>query len=155
VEAELEKAKQYCMRLLALRARSEHELLLRLQERGVGKNVIDECLASLRRAGLVNDAEFAASWVDSRMRLRPMGRRALERELREKGVGGDLARAAVEAALNEEDELTSARALARRHLGADRSRQAIRRAQQALLRRGFDSAIVWQILDEMTARGAG
>jgi len=142
------------MRLLAVRARSERELRLRLQKRGLGKNAIDECLASLRRVGLVNDAEFATSWVESRMRLRPMGRRALRRELREKGIEEDLARAAVEAAVGDEAELQAARAVALRYIGPNPPRDAIRRAQQALMRRGFDSAIVWQVLENIAASEA-
>lgn len=151
MEKEVEKAKQYSARLLALRPRSEHELRVRLQKRGLGKNVIDECLDSLKRVGLVDDAEFATAWVESRMRLRPMGRAGLRRELRAKGVAEDVARAAIESLVTEEAELEAARALAQRSLGARPTRGSIRRAQQALMRRGFDPAVVWQVLEHTAA----
>jgi regulatory protein len=153
-EQDVERAKQYCLRLLAIRARSEHELHSSLRRRGTAPPVAEECLASLRRVGLLDDAAFASAWVESRMRLRPVGKRALMRQLALKGIERALAERAVGSAVTPEAELEAALALGRRYLESGTDRAALRRAQAALARRGFDSGIIWQVIESLSAHRA-
>jgi regulatory protein len=140
--------------LLAVRARSEHELHAGLQRRGTEPKVIEECIASLRRVGLVDDAAFASAWIESRIRLRPAGRRALIRELILKGIEREFAKRAVNDAVTPEAELSAALSVARRHLRLGTGPAALRRAQAALARRGFDWGIIGQVMESLSAAAA-
>ncbi len=153
-EAEREEAKQYCLRLLTLRALSEYELRVRLERRGAAPDTVQRCLADLGRVGLVDDEAFAAAWVESQMRLRPMGRWGLVSQLRGKGIERALAERAVNAAVDSEAEQRAAAEIAGRYLAAGRTPAAVRRAQGALARRGFNSGIIWQVIEAISATGA-
>jgi regulatory protein len=150
-EDELYRARDAALRLLARRARSVAELRRGLERRGLSAGAVDGTLAWLDTRGYLDDRAFAESFVRDRLRLRPRGRAALERELRAKGVDEGTARGAVEAAMAEEgaDEaamaMEAAREWARRNGGlvreAGRSpehrQRARRRLYGHLARRGF------------------
>jgi regulatory protein len=97
--------------MLARRARSEREIRTRLQRQRFGPELIDETIARLRTAHLVDDASFAQTWADARDEMSPRGRRLIVQELRARGVAGEVASNAAEAA---DDEDAAYRAAARR-----------------------------------------
>jgi regulatory protein len=111
------RAKSTCLRLLSLRARSRWELKERLEQKGFSAAVIRQTLADLRRAGLIDDEEFARSWVEGRLHSRPLGAARLQWELRRRGIKADLAAAVVRRALGDEGELKLAEELARLRRG--------------------------------------
>jgi regulatory protein len=74
------------LHFLGYRIRSAHEIETRLKRDEWPDEVITRVLARLSDEGLVNDASFAASWVESRSLHRPRGARMLQQELRMKGV---------------------------------------------------------------------
>jgi regulatory protein len=146
--ANLESAKACCFRLLAYRARSEAELVQRLRARGFAAPVIDQTLARLRELGMVDDAEFAEAWVESRLAQRSMGPVALRSELRRKGVPGDVAARAIETRLGEEAQFDLALALARKRLTGPQTSdpKVLARIRRLLVQRGFSSDIVQTVM---------
>jgi regulatory protein len=105
----------------------------------------------MQEVGLVDDASFAADWVASRQQRRHLSRRALRRELQAKGVE----RSDIDSALHDVDldsELTTARELVERKQatmsGLARDVQ-YRRLAGILARRGFDTAVTVQLLNEL------
>ena len=125
------------LRLLSYRPRSETELRQRLARRGAPPALIDSTIQRLRELGLVDDAAFARSWVESRERASPRGQRLLRQELRAKGVNSDASRELVEGV---DDAEAALRASARRAASLSRLPQAEfrRRLGDFLRRRGFD-----------------
>lgn len=124
------------MRLLAYRPRSEKEMRQALERRGVKPALLAETMARLKTARLLDDGEFARSYVDQRDRTSPRSRRLLRAELRSKGV----AQQAADEPLSEVDEADAAyRAAARRArtLAALAYPDFQRRLGDFLLRRGF------------------
>ncbi|HEY2004401.1 MAG TPA: RecX family transcriptional regulator [Candidatus Saccharimonadia bacterium] len=99
------KAYNQVIRYLSYRPRSEREVRDYLVKKGIGEEMADQITGRLRRAGLINDQEFAAGWVANRQLLRPRSRRRLEQELMSKGVSGEQIGAAL-AEMNPEDELS-------------------------------------------------
>lgn len=85
-----EQAHNLCLRLLTARARTRAELLAKLIQRGYTDDVSARVLERLTHAGLVDDADFAEQWVESRVRHAGKGKRALAAELRNKGVDDDV-----------------------------------------------------------------
>lgn len=90
-------AKSAALRLLAIRPRSEREIVDRLREKEFDERTISAMLGELRTAGLVNDAEFARSFIRNSLTLRPLGEIQLRRKLLLLGVP----RPVVDSALSE------------------------------------------------------
>ena len=101
-------AKGYAMalRLLGIRPRSVREMRDYLVRKGYAPEEALAVVEQLQGAGLLNDAQFAASWVASRQALRPRSRRMLEQELSAKGLTKDDIGAAL-GELDAADELGS------------------------------------------------
>jgi regulatory protein len=129
------------LRFLATRPRSEAEVRRRLARRTRGResafaaDEIESTLVSLRGAGLVDDAAFAAYWVDQRRTFRPRGVRLLKAELRARGVSSETAAAA---AVNHDDDAYRAASNRARQLAAVDDALFKTRMAHFLARRGFD-----------------
>lgn len=86
---EVHKATEVALGLLDVRARATHEIETRLRGRGYEDAVITQVVEKLQRLGLLDDAQFAAQWVEARSRSggsRPIGRQRLKTELFQKGI---------------------------------------------------------------------
>ncbi len=132
------------LRALALRARSEKEIVEKLSQKGFDEREIAQAMAKLAEHALVDDKAFAGQWASYRVR-RGMGPYRIAQELRQKGVDRETSDDAL-ANLNEDSMLESARELAEKHLrrGGNNARQ---RAQAALMRRGFGFDVIRRALD--------
>ena len=71
-----EVAYQKALNLLDYRPRTAQEIRQKLQKHEISADNIDYVLERLARSGLLNDQQFAQSWVDNRSEMRPRGRRA-------------------------------------------------------------------------------
>ncbi len=76
--------------------------------RAIDEGVVEAVIERLRRAGLVNDEGFAQFWVENRTAFRPKGKRALQAEMRAKGLPAS----AIDAALVNADDTAVAEQLA-------------------------------------------
>ena len=76
--------------------------------RAIDESVVEAVIERLRRAGLVNDEGFAQFWVENRTAFRPKGKRALQAEMRAKGLSAS----AIDAALVNADDTAVAGQLA-------------------------------------------
>lgn len=138
---EVRRAADACLRLLEVRPRAKREFEERLRQKGYEAEVISEAIAALARWGWVDDAQFAAQWVQSRSRAHPAGARRLRAELAQKGIAREEIEQAV-AAVTDEDELALARRALAKKLRAlpaekDARREEWRRLAGFLQRRGF------------------
>jgi len=87
---ESEVAYQKALHFLSYRPRSEREVREKLETYQFSEDVILEVIDRLRRSSLVNDLDFARTWVENRSEFRPRGRQALRMELRQKGIGEEV-----------------------------------------------------------------
>jgi len=85
-----ERARDVCLRLLTVRARTRSELEAQLTKRGYPDDVSARVLDRLVEVGLLDDVAFAEEWVRSRRANSGKGKRALATELRTKGVDPDV-----------------------------------------------------------------
>jgi regulatory protein len=99
-------------RLLAVRARSEHEIRTRLAEAGYGPAAVDGVIGRLVELSLIDDAAFARHWVADRSARKLTSPRVLLEELAAKGIDPETARAALAEA--GPDEVAQAKELAAR-----------------------------------------
>jgi regulatory protein len=131
-------------------ARSRQELRDKLAKRDVPDELAERLLDRFTEVGLVDDAAFARSWVESRQRSRGLARRALAQELRRKGVDDETARGALDD-LDPAAEEQAARLLVRKKLrslrGVDRV-TATRRLAGLLARKGYPAGLAFAVVRE-------
>ncbi len=150
---EVHKATEAALVLLEVRARAKREIETRLAQKGYDESVIAQVTEKLTRLGLLDDAQFAAQWVEAKTRIggsRPVGKRRLSQELFGKGVAKDQITEAVER-VSEDDELALARAAARKKVRlVPTEREALQSERQKLMgflqRRGFG----WETVKRVT-----
>ena len=143
------KAYARALHYLGYRIRSAGEIRDRLKRDEWPEEVIERVIERLHREKLVDDASFAAAWVENRSLSRPRGGRMLKQELRQKGVGKE----EIEAALpDSEMEVVNAIEALRPKLRLWEkleSRERERKIIEWLQRRGFSYATARAALREM------
>ena len=134
------RARLFVIRSLAVRMQSTAELERKLAARDIPADVARDALERVADYGYVND-EALANQLARGMRSRGYGRRRAEQKLRERGLTGDIAKAAIAEAYEQVDETDLAtEALRNRPTATDAER---RRAVAFLSRRGFSTAAAW------------
>ncbi|CAM4093416.1 regulatory protein RecX [Helcobacillus massiliensis] len=161
-EKRVVKEARYCMGLIGRRLRSEFELRTRLAERCRDENdrvdtaLVDEVIARLDRADLINDFLFATEWIMQRRAAKQLGTGALRSELEAKGVDESIINIAIDDTEDGSEtercialvrdrldrELRSTRALSR-----DR-RSMARRLCAAVQRRGYSQNLALRIVNQ-------
>ena len=81
---------------ISYKPRTIRETSKKLHEAGYDDTLIAETLSRLIENGLLNDTEYADQWVEERQRCKPKSKRALEYELRKKGIPDHLIQSAVD-----------------------------------------------------------
>lgn len=145
-------ARDLIYRALGTRDHSRAELRAKLARRGFDEDIAERTLDKFVAAGLIDDAAFAAQWVQSRHRYSGRGRRALAQELRTKGVGEEEAALALETVTGEDEteratELVE-RKLARTPVPADRTERdkLTKRLVGMLARRGYHPSMALPVV---------
>jgi regulatory protein len=136
--------------LLAVAPRTRAHLADALRRRGVEQDAAAAVLARFAEVGLIDDAMFASTWVESRHHGRGLGRRALASELNRRGVDRSDIDAAV-AQISPETELATARALVERRLASTAGQPAqvrFRRLAGMLARKGYPAGIAYRVVRE-------
>jgi regulatory protein len=144
-----EQARALCLRLLTARSRTRAELLGQLAKRGYPDDVSAAVLDRLAAVGLVDDADFAEQWVQSRRARAGKSRRALAAELRTKGVDKEVistALAGIDAGAERDraEELVRSK-LRRETLSGDDARTS-RRLVGMLARRGYSQNLAADVV---------
>lgn len=158
-------------RFLEARSRSVAEVRRRLTGAGYRADLVDGAIERLTELGMLDDEQFARSWVESRDRARPRGERAIREELRQKGIDRttvdivvDVRRAEAAAAHDPADATTSADEAAAERLLAKHARALTRvtdprqrrqRAYALLARNGFDPEICSTLAARVVAAPPG
>ena len=133
--------------------RSKAQLAEALSKRNVPDDAAASVLARFTEVGLIDDAAFAVSWVESRHRGRGLARRALAQELRHKGIAEAESSAALDTLGRDQEEAT-ARLLVDRKLRATRGLDAaarVRRLSGMLARKGYPPGLALHVVREALA----
>ena len=151
------RARQICLRLLALAPRTRAQLATALRDRGVPDDAAHAVLDRFADVGLIDDAAFARAWVESRHYSRGLAGRALRAELRQRGVDDDQIKDAIED-LGPDAEVATARRLVERKLASTRglpSDARVRRLAGTLARKGYPAGLAFRVVKEaLEAEGA-
>jgi len=151
------RAREICLRLLTLAPRTRAELAGALQARGIPSAVADEVLGRFADVGLIDDAVFARSWVESRHYSRGLAGRALTLELKRRGVDDEDIREAV-AELGPDAEAATAKRLVEQKLASTAGlppEVRTRRLAGMLARKGYPAGLAFRVIREaIEAEGA-
>ena len=155
------RAKTIVYNQLAYSAKTRGQLRKKLQAEGFDAELIESLLDKFEAAKLIDDAEYAQTFVAQKSRTKKLSRAALRRELAERGVRGEEAENAL-AQRTDEQEREDAAELVRKKLrpGMDLSDRAkkdrvTRRLLGMLARRGYSSSVSMSVIrEELAAYGA-
>lgn len=151
------RAKTIVYNQLAYSAKTRGQLRKKLQAEGFDAELIEPLLDKFEAAKLIDDAEYAQTFVAQKSRTKKLSRAALRRELAERGVRGEEAENAL-AQRTDEQEREDAAELVRKKLrpGIDLSDRAekdrvTRRLLGVLARRGYSSSVSMSVIREELA----
>jgi regulatory protein len=144
-----EQARDLCLRLLTVRAKTRAELEGQLPKRGYPDDVSNRVLDRLAQVGLIDDADFAEQWVQSRRANAGKGKRALAAELRNKGVDNEVITtvlADIDAAAERRRAEQLVRDKLRREKFVDDDTKVARRLVGMLARRGYSQSMAFDVV---------
>lgn len=155
------RAKTIVYNQLAYSAKTRGQLRKKLQAEGFDAELIEPLLDKFEAAKLIDDAEYAQTFVAQKSRTKKLSRAALRRELAERGVRGEEAENAL-AQRTDEQEREDAAELVRKKLRpgmnlSDRAEKdrVTRRLLGMLARRGYSSSVSMSVIrEELAAYGA-
>ena len=133
----LERALQTALRFISYRPRSQQEVEQKLLSKEYAPPVVQKVIERLQTNGLVEDGQFAQTWIENRTEFRPRSRRLLAMELRQKGISDEIIEQSFDDLDSEEKlALNAARKYAHRLNGLEREKFRMRMLG-FLARRGF------------------
>lgn len=140
---ELGRALELAYRALGTRDRTEHELRVFLTRKDVAFDVIEDAVAELIAAGLLDDVRYARCFTEDRRLLDQWGTERIAGDLARRGIRSNVIVAAL-AHVSQADELDSAlEILARRCTEPLRTDQDRDRAWRLLVRRGYEPELAY------------
>ena len=147
---------EYAVRALASKMRTERELRRLMKGRAAegadGERAIEAVVARLKELGYLSDERFAADYTRLRKENEKFGRRRVQQDLAAKGVGSELAGAALSEAYEGVDEVALAREyVARKRMkqpAGEKAKQETARVMGRLLRAGFSAGTVFKVLKD-------
>ncbi len=148
MEDSRERAYEQAMLFLSYRARSESEIRQNLSKHEIPQDVIEQTLERLRENQLADDKQFARAWVENRNTFRPRSRRALQMELRQKGLSDEAAQSALEG-LDEEALAYEAGLKKARRLQSEEWSEFRKKLSEHLARRGFPYSVIVSVVSRI------
>ena len=143
-----EIAYQKALHFLSYRPRSEEEIRKNLRKHNISDEVIQTVIERLQRSKLVDDNEFAKSWVNNRKAFHPRSQRVLRMELRQKGISEHIIEQSIKEVNDEEMAYRLAQKQSRKYLKLDWF--VFRKKLSAYLaRRGFNYGIISPIVKQI------
>ena len=155
------RAKTIVYNQLAYSAKTRGQLRKKLQAEGFDTELIEPLLDKFEAAKLIDDAEYAQTFVAQKSRTKKLSRAALRRELAERGVRGEEAENALAQRTDEQEREDAAELVSKKlRPGMDLSDRAekdraTRRLLGMLARRGYSSSVSMSVIrEELAAYGA-
>ncbi len=157
-EAEVGKLMERMYRLFSIRQRSEREVrnyfrIKRKEE--VSDLAIELLIEKLKQKGLINDLEFAKSWVMARRKSKQKGIKALKAELFQKGIAREIVEEVVsgQGTGDSEEELAKIALEKKMRVWQNLPPMKLKKkAYEFLMRRGFEYEVVRSIVEKVIGK---
>lgn len=135
----LEKAQKYC----AYQERCHQEIRYKLYEWGLWKNAVEEIISQLIEDGYLNEERFAIAYARGKFRIKQWGKAKIKLALKQKKVSDYCIRKGLEEIDTHDYLQTLKKILSSKSLQSNKYKAA-----QYAISRGFESDLVWDILNE-------
>ncbi|HNB52592.1 MAG TPA: RecX family transcriptional regulator [Anaerolineales bacterium] len=143
-----EQALQRALNLVSYRPRSETEVRNNLKKHQIPEETITAVIARLRETGVLNDQQFAESWVENRAAFRPRSKLALRIELSQKGIDETIIEETLEHIDDETQAYEAGRKKARQLRNAD-EKTFKQKLLSFLARRGFSYEVASPVVKKL------
>jgi len=150
LEDEVFRAKHKARSLLSYRMRSVKEIRDKLSQKKFSEPAIDQLIQDFLNVGLLNDTQFAQAYVQTRLIQKPISRRLMSTELKQKGISEKDAQAAIDEQYFESD-FEIALALANKRVVRYKGEEPLKvkkKVSDFLTRRGFEWGVISEVLGE-------
>lgn len=131
----LDKLYNQALRYATLRPRSAWEIDFYLKRKKVDEKTTKKIINKLTALGLINDSTFAKAWVENLRLLKPVSRRRLVQELKQKRISNEIITDTL--SNDDTDELQILRELIAKKRGQTKYKDELKLIQY-LLRQGFN-----------------
>lgn len=145
----IERYYNLCIRYLSYRPRSEKEIIDYLTKKKIDEEIQRQIINKLKTYNFINDLEFVKFWIEQRVKFKHKPLRAIEYELKQKGIDGNLINDAMGKFDKNVFDLENAKKLAERKLDFYRNLDPKKRKEKVmnyLLRKGFSYDVVKKAL---------
>ena len=141
------RAREYALRLLEYRERSEQEIKERMARKNYNERLIKSTIKSLKNHNLVNDRRFARMWAESCLR-RSYGRWKVRSDLNKKGIDEEIVEEVLRESYSKVDEVQIALALIQKKWPflKEEKNTLLRRVSDFLKRRGFPFEVIAEVI---------
>lgn len=132
--------REYALKLIAFRDRTQKELHDRLIEKGYDENTVEDEIAFLKDYGYINDQKYAQHFIHDAVSLKKWGKIRIRAELSKRGVSREISDNLLEDAFCEGSTDILVQQLENRFKNSDLSNMKERtRIFNYFLRRGFSA----------------
>jgi regulatory protein len=146
---EINFGKKVAYRFLNFKPRSEKEVKSKLKGHKLSDDSIDKIIDSLKEFKFINDEQYAKMYIESKVSLKPEGRRSLKIRLAQKGIGKETSEKTVEENYTEETEFQKARELVIKYQKKVKAKTPLEKKQKCykhLLSKGFSYDLINRVL---------
>jgi len=145
------KAVKAAVQHMRMRPKTVKEVDTFLQRRGYDREVSDRALSICIDRGYIDDERYAELFVNDRLRNKPCARKLLRIELRNRGIRDDVVeRTLSKCAFDEREAATELLQHKLSKMLSPTTPSDVRKLANFLLRRGFSTHIVMDLLREFT-----
>ena len=139
------KARDRALKYLSFKARTEYEVIKKLQEYDYSEEIIFRVLEILKKYNYIDDELFSKSYIKDRVHLKGYGKFKIKYELQERGIHESI----IEECLSNAplSELENAIKYISKKTKNPSDQKERNRIYNALLRRGFSYEIIKQAFD--------
>jgi regulatory protein len=143
--------KEYALKLLAARSRTEHEVRTRMKQKGYTEEEIEKTLEFLKSMGYLDEMEFAESFIIAKMK-QGWAEWLIRKGLREKGLPSEKIDEAMEKFFDREALRKILMEKARKIIqlyGHLEKQKLLRKLLNYFERRGHSPSVVYKLLEEL------
>ena len=145
-------SRDYCLKLITIKDRTEKELRDKLKEINFDENTIEEEIEFLSNYGYINDKRYAEHFTNDAINLKKWGKSRIRMELLRRGIDRNIIDDAIEEAFSDVEDDRLYQEMEKRFNGADFSNMKERtRIFNFYLRRGFSPDEIKGAMNRMSS----
>lgn len=152
-QEDINSCRNYGLKLLGYKARSEYEIKEKMLKKGYSQNSINEAIKYLKELKYIDDEEYAKSYIKDRVNTKKLGYNRIKSELYNRRIDSIILENTMNETYNSEDEYDRALELAERKMNTsyrnDDTQAAYRKLGGFLQRKGYSMDTIIKVLNKV------